>query len=316
MTVSKLRVRVTGVIPVAPAIREFRLEPIEAQLTPFSAGSHVIVEMPGAGRVLRNAYSLLSDPADTGAYRIAVRLQESSRGGSKFMHEQVSEGTELLISPPANLFAPSWQGRKHLLIAGGVGITPFLSYIPEMLRRDADFELHYLYRSSQTGAYREALADQLGERYFGYDSATGERCRLEKVLGGRAPGTHVYVCGPQSLLEAVRRTAAELGWPASHIHFEAFAAAQPGEPFQVELAASRQRLEVPGESSLLEALEDAGINVPSLCRGGVCGQCMTRVLDGDIEHRDSFLSEAEKARQDCIMPCVSRAAKAGLTLDL
>ena len=316
MSLDSLSVRVSAIEQVAPLIREFTLEPVAGSLPAFSPGSHVQVIMPGDDREIRNAYSLCSDPRDVSRYRIAVRLQENSRGGSRFMHTRVQPGDELSITPPANFFAPVFQGKRHLLIAGGVGITPFMSYIPELERQGAAFELHYLYRSSQTGAYRDELAARLGNRFAGYDSEKGERCDLSALLLGREPGTHVYICGPESLIEGGCSTARALGWPESLIHFEAFAAPEPGEPFQVRLARSDLVIEVGADESLLEALERSGVTVPNLCRGGVCGQCVTPVVEGAVDHRDHFLSAEEKHANHCIMPCVSRAIGKHLTLDL
>lgn len=308
-------VRVTAVADVAPKIREFRLAALSGELPPFSPGSHVVVEMPAAGKTCRNAYSLLSDPEQPQQYGIAVRLQDESRGGSEYMHHQVRTGDVLRITPPANLFAPHWRARRHLLIAGGVGITPFLSYLPELQRRGADFELHYLFRSSQTGAYRTQLQAQLGEHFFAYDSDHDQRGDVAAILQRGTPGTHVYICGPQSLISAVNDAAATLGIAADYIHYEEFAAPKPGKPFRVQLK-NGQEITVPEDSSMLEALEAAGVQVTNMCRGGVCGQCVTRVTDGVPEHRDDFLSTAEKARNDCVMPCVSRALSASLTVDL
>ncbi|KEA64191.1 Flavodoxin reductases (ferredoxin-NADPH reductases) family 1 [Marinobacterium lacunae] len=316
MSIDKIRVQVTGIEQVAPLIREFQLKAVDAELMPFSPGSHVVVEMPDTPRPHRNAYSLLSDPRDGGCYRIAVRLQEHSRGGSRYMHEQVKVGDELWITPPANLFSPLWQASKHILIAGGVGITPFMSYLPELEREGAHYELHYLYRGKQTGAYREQLQQSLGERCFLYDADAGARCDLRELLSDQPRGSHAYICGPQSLIAGVQEVAAELGWPASYIHFEAFAAPQPGNPFEVELSRSGRTLKVAADTSLLEALEEADVPVTSLCRGGVCGQCLTPVVSGDIEHRDEFLTAAEREKGNCMMPCVSRAAGKRLVLDL
>ncbi|KAA0874441.1 PDR/VanB family oxidoreductase [Nitrincola tapanii] len=316
MSHSMFEVRVAAIEEVAPMIREFCFEPVQGSLPSFSPGSHILVEMPARPRPYRNAYSLLSDPRDARHYRIAVRLQERSRGGSRFMHEQVQCGDNLRISAPANLFAPYWPAKKHLLIAGGVGITPFLSFLPEFVRRQQNFELHYLFRSQQTGAYRDSLRQGLGQALHLYDSSQGQRCDLHALLARQSPGTHVYICGPQSLIDTVTFLAQELGWPRSCVHFETFTAAQPGQAFSVELARSGQTLAVEPEESLLEALEGAGVDLPNLCRGGVCGQCVTRVLEGAVEHRDAFLSAEEKSRQDCIMPCVSRAQGHHLKLDL
>lgn len=301
---------------VAPAIMEFSLKSAGGPLPAFSPGSHVVVEMHDGEKTYRNPYSLLSDPRDSSQYRIAVRLQDQSRGGSVFMHSRVKAGSQLRITPPANLFAPAWQARKHILLAGGVGITPFMSYLPELQRRGAEFELHHLFRSSRTGAYDAELKASLGERYFAYDSACDSRCPVGELMRSQKPGTHIYICGPESLIEAVYETAAEIGWPLEHIHVEAFSAPAPGEPFEAVLSASGKTVSVGSDESLLEALEREDVAVPNLCRGGVCGQCLTKVVEGEIEHRDHFLSEDEKNSGQCVMPCVSRAKSRKLVLEL
>ncbi|MBM94972.1 MAG: oxidoreductase [Oceanospirillaceae bacterium] len=316
-----IQVRVAAVRTVSPKIREFTLEAVSGQLFSFSPGSHVVVTMKGTNaegkaKVWKNAYSLVSDGFDASRYVIAVRLQDESRGGSVFMHTQVKEGDTLEITPPSNLFAPVWSAKKHVLIAGGVGITPFMSYLPEMKRRGAATEMHYSYRGDATGAYREELQVDEQTPVTFYDGAAGERCDLKAVLGSQPLGTHFYVCGPESLIEGVQETAMELGLPSSNIHFEAFAAPQPGQPFAVQLEGSGLNIQVSEDESLLEALERSGVEVPNLCRGGVCGQCRTQVVDGEPEHRDSFLSDTEKADNDCLMPCVSRARSSSLTLSI
>ena len=315
-----IQVRVSTIRAVAPKIREFTLIPVDGEMHRFSPGSHVVVSMSGTDsegntKIWKNAYSLVSDGHDSSAYVIAVRLQDESRGGSVFMHTQVKEGDTLEITPPSNLFAPHWSAKKHVLIAGGVGITPFMSYLPEMKRRSAAMEMHYSFRSESTGAYREQLAadEQVSVEF--YDGAEGERCDLNDVLSDQPLGTHFYVCGPESLLEGVQKSAEALGLPASHIHFEAFAAPQPGQAFSVQIEGSDLNIQVSEEESLLEALERSGVEVPNMCRGGVCGQCRTQVVGGEPEHRDSFLSDAEKAENDCLMPCVSRA-RSNLTLSI
>lgn len=310
-----IEVRVAAVRQLTPVVREFTFEPVQGQLPGFSSGSHVVVHMPLGERSLRNAYSLLSDPADRQRYRIAVRLQDESRGGSRFMHEQVKAGDRLHLSPPANLFAPSSLARHHLLIAGGIGITPFLSYLPELQGRAASFSLHYAFRGGLTDAYLDSLRVSLGARLHSYDAEAGRFLDLAALLGDQPLGTHVYVCGPASLIAAVREQAARLGWPASRVHWEVFAAPEPGQPFVAQLARSGRAIEVGSDFSLLEALEQAGVEVPSLCRGGVCGQCATAYLDGAVEHRDAFLSAAE--RSTTLMPCVSRGlCGSALLLDL
>jgi len=309
-----LQVQVSATRMLTPVIRELTLVGAAGRLPGFSSGSHVQVHLPLGERSLRNAYSLISDPADTRQYRIAVRLQEDSRGGSRFLHQQVHVGDTLRISPPANLFALHSAARQHILIAGGIGITPFMAYLGALEQRSADFELHYAYRKGLTDAYADELQQRLGSRLHCYDSSAGAALDLAAILGGRPLGSHVYVCGPERLLMGVREQAKALGWPEGRVHWEAFSGAEPGLPFSLELARSGRRIEVSAEQSLLEALESAGLEVPNLCRGGVCGQCATRHLNGDIEHRDHFLSAVE--RGEFLMPCVSRGCGSSVLLDL
>ena len=176
-----IEVQVTDVRQLTPVVREFSLRAIDGSLPGFSCGSHVQVVLPIEGRTLRNAYSLLGDPRETGVYRIAVRLQEGSRGGSRYLHEQVRVGDRLQIGAPSNLFALHSQARHHILVAGGIGITPFMAYLAELEARDASFELHYAYRSGLTDAYADELSERLGERFHGYDAAAGQRLSLSLI---------------------------------------------------------------------------------------------------------------------------------------
>ena len=310
-----LSVRVARVEAVTPAIKRFTLMPIEGDALPgFSAGSHVVVHMPDGVRTHRNAYSLLSAPGERGAYQIAVRRQERSRGGSIYMHERVSAGDVLRVTLPSNMFPIDRLALRHILIAGGIGITPFMSYIRDVVGQTSPCELHYAYRTPEHAAFRDELAMQLGERLHEYDAASGRRLTPRMLLADQPLGTHVYVCGPESLTESVVEAARGLGWPESHVHYEKFAAPQPGRPFKARCARSEREIEVAGDVSLLEALEMAGIDVPSMCRGGVCGQCATDLLEGEAEHRDSYLPAELRSRK--IMPCVSRANCELLVLDL
>ena len=156
-----LDVRVAAAQLITPVIREIRLQPLAGSLPGFSAGSHVQVQLPNG---MRNAYSLLGDPFDSAQYRIAVRLQDNSRGGSRYLHEQLQVGDHLRISPPANLFPLQGQARLHILIAGGIGITPLLAYCAELLRRGAQFELHYAFRAGLSDAYVDSLRELIGAR--------------------------------------------------------------------------------------------------------------------------------------------------------
>lgn len=303
-------VRVTDIRQVTPVIREVSLQSLGSALPAFSAGSHIQVLLPNGKR---NAYSLLSDPLDTRHYRIAVRRQDDSRGGSRYVHEQLQVGDELRIAPPANLFPLHNEAHLHILLAAGIGITPFIPYCAELLRRGAPFELHYAYRCGVSDAYVAQLRELIGERLHCYDSPQ-QRLDLKYVFSNRPLGSHIYACGPQRLLDDLHQQAATLGWSDSRIHSEAFTAAQSGEPFSVQLLRSQQQLSVGADQSLLEALEAAGVEVPNLCRGGVCGQCQTAYLQGDVEHRDHFLSPEEQTAS--LMPCVSRGCGQPILLDL
>ena len=305
-----IEVRIAAIRELTPVIREYSLEAVTGCLPGFSAGSHVQLHLPN-GR--RNAYSLLGDPADTRQYHIAVRHQDASRGGSRYLHQQLQAGDTLPISAPANLFPLFSKARQHLLVAAGIGITPLLAHARELLRRREDFELHYAYRAGSSDAYLSELRQLLGPRLHEYPAGV-KRLNAATLLHERPLGTHVYTCGPQSLLLDIQEQAAARGWSRQRLHSEAFAAAEPGQPFEVELLRSGRQLQVSAEQSLLEALESAGVEVPNLCRGGVCGQCQTPYLKGDVEHRDHVLSAAERASS--LMPCVSRGCGSPILLDI
>jgi len=309
-----IEVEVAQVRQLTPLVREFTLVPRAGRLPRFSAGSHIQLQLPVGERLLRNCYSLTGDPARSDSYRIAVRLQEASRGGSRHLHESIGVGQRLRITPPANLFALHSRARLHILIAGGIGITPFMAYVDELEQRGAAFELHYAFRTGLSDAYADALRQRLGARFHAYDGGTGPALDLQAVLKGRPVGTHVYTCGPQGLIADVRAQAQALGWADSCVHSEAFAAPEPGVAFSVELVRSQKRIEVAPGQSLLEALEDAGLDIPNMCRGGVCGQCATRHVGGEVEHRDSVLTAQERAH--LLMPCVSRSCGTPVLLDL
>lgn len=298
--------------PLSPRITRFRFEhPDGAALPLFSGGAHVMVEMQDGDILRRNAYSLISDPEDGSGYEIAVQREDAGRGGSRFMHEQARPGDLMHIGNPVNLFGLNLKARKHLLIAGGVGVTPFLAQIRELDRLGAAYEMHYCVRS------RDELAalPLLPEGTHVHVSAEGARIDLPALLSGQPLGTHLYVCASDRMIEAVLETAQALGWPKDALHSEEFLAPAPGEPFEVFCARSHKTVTVGAHESMLEALEKAGIDAPWLCRGGACGQCETDVLacDGTMEHHDHWLEPDERDRK--IMPCVSRFRGRLLTID-
>jgi ferredoxin-NADP reductase len=314
-----LAVKVVAVERVTPLIKHFTLAAVDGGSLPaFSGGSHIVVVMHAAERVHRNPYSLLSAPQNLETYQIGVRRMEESRGGSHYLHDTVEVGSRLEIAHPVNLFPLDKIARKHVLIAGGIGITPFLAQLEDLRETGVPYELHYSVRSPEHAAFERRLAAMAGARLHLYHDSAGEVIPFEPLLGRQPLGTHVYVCGPAGLIRRVTETARGLGWSDSHIHWEQFSAPPVGDAFDVFLARSKITVHVPPDQSLLESIEAAGIDAPYLCRGGVCGFCHTRVLelDGELLHNDHFLSDADKAKGRSIMPCVSRARCSSLVLDL
>ena len=316
-----IKVRVSAVEQLTPLIKRFTLVRADVQALPdFTGGSHIIVQMQGAGgQQFSNAYSLLSDPADTRSYQIGVRLEELSKGGSAFMHRQVAVGTELHISTPNNLFALDPAAGQHVLIAGGIGITPFLAQLHELRNRGGRYELHYAFRSPEHGAFQAELADevQAGRAHFYIDSL-GRKLDLAQLIGGLAADAHLYVCGPKPLIDALIAEAKRQGVAESRVHWEQFATAPAaGAAFTLVLARSGRELQVAEGVSILQAIEKTNAaQVECLCREGVCGTCETRILEGEVEHCDQYLSDNEKAAQQTLMICVSRARGTRLVLDL
>lgn len=313
-----LRVRVSRIEQLAAGIKSFTLQPCDGgALPPFDSGSHIVVHMD-QGR-LRNAYSLTSALDDRSRYQISVRLEEASRGGSRFMHEQLRENDELDIGAPANLFGLGHGAGKHVLVAGGIGITPFMTHIQALARRGERFELHYCFRNRDSAAYLDELpgALQAGQLHL-YESDTGGKLDIDALVAAQPAGAHIYVCGPQPLNDAVVVAARSAGWDAGRVHFEQFRneVDTSGGAFELSLIRSGVTLQVGPDESLLRAIEKAGVKVDCMCREGVCGTCETAIISGEADHRDQYLSDGEKAAQKTMMVCVSRSKGQRLVLDL
>jgi ferredoxin-NADP reductase len=314
----KIAVRVTEKAALNDLVTRFRFEPVAGGLLPtFSGGAHTVVEMRDGEITRLNPYSLMSDPFDQTAYTISVRRDDAGRGGSLFMHNQVNVGDEMVISNPVNLFSLDLRARKHLMIAGGIGITPFLAQIKQLDRAHGNWELHYACRSEALGSYVDYMTATHPNDVKVYYDDQDQAIDLENLLDGQPLGTHIYVCGPKGMIDWVRGKAAELGWPREAVHYEEFLAPKPGKPFEVKLAVSNKVIQVGEQESLLEAIERAGVDAPYLCRGGACGMCETRVIDyaGNFIHRDHWLEDEEHSSGEKIMPCVSRFEGKTLVLD-
>lgn len=316
-----LEVRVTRKSIEAEGICSFELAAEDGGVLPaFSAGSHIDVHIPGA--IVRQ-YSLFNSPAEKDRYLIGVLLDQASRGGSKAMHEQVHEGTRLTISEPRNLFPLAHEARRSLLFAGGIGITPILCMATRLAQIGQTFELHYCGRSAERTAFVQSIqASPIADRvHFHFDEGdAAQKLDAPALLAGFAEGDHLYVCGPAGFMEFVLSSARSAGWAEENLHREYFAAAPTVKAddgsFEVQLASSGQCLHIPANRSVAEVLNEAGIDIPLSCEQGICGTCLTRVLEGTPDHRDMFLTTAEQARNDQFTPCCSRSKSSRLVLDI
>ncbi|MDB5958660.1 PDR/VanB family oxidoreductase [Ramlibacter sp.] len=304
----------------AQDIASFELgRPDGSALPAFSAGSHIDVQVPGG---LTRQYSLCNDATEQHRYRIAVLHDAASRGGSAGMHAAVKEGDTLLISEPRNHF-PLVHAQRTLLLAGGIGVTPLLCMAQRLAISGADFALHYCTRSPERTAFREEIAaSSYAQRVqFHYDDGdAAQKLQLRELLARPEAGTHIYVCGPTGFIAWVVQATKDLGWPPEQVHLEYFGAAPQQTAgdgaFQVKIASSGATYEVPADRTVVQALQAHGIEILTSCEQGVCGTCITRVLQGECEHRDLYFTDEEKAKHDQFTPCCSRAKSALLVLDL
>lgn len=316
----ELMVRVARRQHEAEGICSFELvaDPGQA-LPPFTAGAHLdVCVAPGLVR----QYSLCNDPSQTDRYRIAVLREPASRGGSVGMHDKVQVGDRLKVSAPRNHF-PLLEAPHSLLLAGGIGVTPILAMARHLHATGAAFEMHYCGRSTQ----RMAFIDELAQSPFASmvqvhadDGAPEQRLDASRVLASVPDGSHLYVCGPGGFMDHVLGTARAMGWPEARLHREYFAGVvsptDVDSAFDVRVASTGQTLHVPAHQRVIDVLAAHGINVPVSCESGVCGTCLTRVLDGRVDHRDTFLTDSERQANDQFTPCCSRASSALLVLDL
>ncbi|MBP5946941.1 MULTISPECIES: PDR/VanB family oxidoreductase [unclassified Pseudomonas] len=289
-------------------------------LPPFEAGAHIDVHIAGG---LTRQYSLCNDPTERHRYLISVLKDPASRGGSRAMHERVSQGQTLTISAPRNLFSLAPAAKRHLLFGGGIGITPMLAMAHELHRQGADFELHYCFRSTERAAFIQWFGQApFASRVYLHDDSGSPEQKLDAAALLATPGcaSHLYVCGPSGFMSFILDTAQAANWPEDRVHREFFTAAPVDQsadtPFEVQIASSGQIFHIPADRTVFEVLDEAGIEIETSCEQGVCGTCVTRLLDGIGDHRDQFLTAAEHAANDRFTPCCSRAKSPRLVLDL
>lgn len=294
------------------------VDPQGGELPAWEPGAHIDLLL---GNGLVRQYSLCGDPRDAKTWRVGVLLDPQSRGGSRHVHDNLVEGASVRVRGPRNHFALV-DAPRYLFIAGGIGITPIIAMIESVQLTGSDWSLLYLGRSRTTMAFAETLTDTYGDRVTLWPDDENGRFDLKAALSEPADQTLVYCCGPEPLLSAVEAECSP--WPEGSLHIERFAAkAQVAEPrvealevFQVVCQRSGVTVEVPEDTSILEALEDADVPILSSCLEGICGTCEATVLEGTPDHRDSMLTEAERACGNKILTCVSRSCSEKLVLDL
>ncbi len=317
----KLLLRLRKKTVEAEGICSFELvDPAGKKLPPFNPGSHIDVYLRTG---LVRQYSLCNDPRERRRYLIGVLRTQDSRGGSQAMHDDLEEGSVLEIGIPRNHFPLVSAAKRSLLIAGGIGVTPILSMAEQLASRGADFSMHYCSRSLLHTAFlnriKSAIYAQRVTFHFS-EGALSQRLNLQTLLSDPDPATHLYVCGPVGFMDAVIDTAKKNGWSNERLHREYFAGGISNSDrdveFDVKLASTGRVYRIAKDKSIVATLSEAGISIPTSCERGVCGTCLTRVLNGEPDHRDSYLSEEDRMKNDLLLPCCSRANSAMLVLDL
>ncbi len=289
-------------------------DPVGAELPAWTPGAHVDVVLPGG---VTRQYSLCGLPDDRRAYRIAVLRDDAGRGGSRQVHELLQEGTTGRVRGPRNHF-PLLPASRYIFVAGGIGITPLLPMIAAARSAGSDWELHFGGRTRTSMAFVDEVRSTGGRVSLWPQDEKG-LLDLAAILGTPSPGTLVYACGPEPLLAAVEQQCAP--WERGTLHVERFAAkpqeaSASADSFDVVLARSGVTVTVPPDSTIVDAVEKAGVSVLTSCLEGVCGTCETAVLEGTPDHRDSLLTDDEREAGDYMMICVSRCLGPKLVLDL
>ena len=312
-----LRVRVARKWQAAEGVAGFELASVDTPLPAFQAGAHIDVHLPNG---LVRQYSLTNGPGESGLYRIGVKLEPASSGGSKCLHETVREGDVLAISVPRNNFTLRRDSERTVLLAGGIGVTPLLAMAQVLQRGDLTFELHLFARGPEFLPFPEllALVADATTEHLGL-SPEDTAATIRRILGEHTESAQVYVCGPAPMIEATVAIADELGWSEESVHFEYFANPtdiDDSTGFEVALARTGITFEVEPGRTVLEALRAHDIDIPSSCEQGACGTCLASVLEGEVLHQDAYLSRSERAAGDRMLTCVSRATSDRLVLDL
>jgi ferredoxin-NADP reductase len=313
-----LTVQVADVRAEACDVMTLELRAVGAeQLPPFEPGAHLDVHLPNG--LLRHN-SLTNDWRERDRYVIGVGRAADSRGGSAFVHGSVRSGMQLKISAPKNNFPIDAGAERYLFIAGGIGITPIMAMVRWCVAQGKPWRLIYAARSRQRAAFYEELCSLAKPAaQFHFDDECGQVLDVAQAIAGWTGGERIYCCGPAPLIEAVKGATEHL--PSGTVRFEFFTAPEPdpnqvSDTFSVRLQRSGGEFVIPADKSILEVLEENGIEVPFSCREGLCGTCVTPVCSGEPDHRDYVLTDEERASGKLMTVCCSRSRSPSLTLDL
>ena len=317
---NQISVKVVKKTQEAVDIVSLELVTTDGSLLPsFSAGSHIDVHLSNG---LIRQYSLCNDPSEQQRYLIGVLRDPNTRGGSAAVHDQLEPGAQLQISAPKNHFE-LMPAKRSLLFAGGIGVTPILCMADQLAQSDAVYEMHYCSRSPEhTAFHARLLASSFSDRVnFHFDNGDAEqKMALSSLLAKVDADTQIYVCGPAGFIDHVVNTAKSQGWTSAQLHVEHFGAQAledaSDSAFEVKLASTGKVYAIPADKTIIAVLAEHGIELPFSCEQGVCGTCITRVLEGIPDHRDQYFTEDELALNDQFTPCCSRSKSPLLVLDL
>jgi len=305
---------------VTETVKRFYLYPEDQKPLPaFTGGSHITTFIKAGENVIERNYSLVSHPTDRSNYSISIRRDDNSRGGSVYWHDHVREGDDLEVSFPKNHFPLSFQAKHHVFYAAGIGITPFLTMMADLEAEGKSFELHYAARTKELCAFYDYLNEKYPGKCTFYFSRGEQPAKMSpESMKDHRIGSHVYFCGPVSMVTEYREAARSYCYPERSVHFELFtdAADGPNNPFVVELSNSNKLLEISADQSLLDALLNAGVDAPYSCKVGGCGSCEVEVVNGEVDHRDLFYKDEERKERSTILTCCSRAKEGKLVLNL
>jgi ferredoxin-NADP reductase/predicted pyridoxine 5'-phosphate oxidase superfamily flavin-nucleotide-binding protein len=321
----ELSLVVSDITNKSDRIKSFKLTAKDGGILPaFEPGSHlpIEIELSTKNTVLRH-YSITSSSHDNRFYEIAVQQEKRGGGGSNYMHEQLRLGQTIKGKSPVNAFSLSSPGKHHILIAGGIGITPILSMLRHLSQKNESYELHYSVKTDNDLAFKAEIVELAGNQVHFYytkgNSVEGTlptRLDIHSLIQESNKASHVYICGPIKMIETVKEAADEKNWQPSHVHYESFGSSpqETDSAVEVKLQKSGKVIVIDPEQTLLDGLLAANIKVPFECKRGECGMCVTEYVEGTPEHRDVYLSKDEKSHSLCL--CVSRAKSESITLNL